>query len=97
MMDVYTGIVKVILIMLGIIAAIILLSRYAGKFKIPLRQKNSHYGLKKVDSLYLGYKKFISVIEVKDYVLVIGLGETKKCLSLRNGKKRINNHEISPC
>jgi flagellar biogenesis protein FliO len=25
--------------------------------------------------MYLGYKKFISVVEVKDYVLVIGGGD----------------------
>lgn len=75
MMDVYMGIAKVILLMLGIVAAIILLSRYAGKFKFPLRPQNSGYGLKKVDSLYLGYKRFISVIEVKDYVLVVASGD----------------------
>lgn len=80
MMDVYMGIVKVFLLMLGIVAAIILLSRYAGKFKFPLRPQNSQYGLKKVDSLYLGYKKFISVVEVKDYVLVVASGDKEMSL-----------------
>lgn len=79
-MDVYTGIVKVVLLMLGIIAAIILLSRYSGKLKFPLRPQNSQYGLKKVDSLYLGYKKFISVVEVKDYVLVVASGDKEMSL-----------------
>jgi flagellar biogenesis protein FliO len=80
MMDVYTGIVKVVLLSLGIVAAIILFSRYAGKLKFPLRPQSSSYGLKKVDSLYLGYKKFISVVEVKDYVLVVASGDKEMSL-----------------
>jgi flagellar biogenesis protein FliO len=76
MIEVYAGIVKVILIMLGIVAGIIVLTRYSGKFKFPLlRSQEQNYGLKKVGSMYLGYKKFISVVEVKDYVLVIGGGD----------------------
>jgi flagellar biogenesis protein FliO len=75
MIDVYTGIIKAVFIMLGIVAGIVLLSRYAGKFKLPFRSEEQNYGLKKVGSLYLGYKKFISVVEVKDRVLVVGGGD----------------------
>jgi len=76
MIDVYVGIIKVVLIMLGIIAGIIVFTRYAGKSKfLSLRSQDQSYGLKKVGSMYLGYKKFISVVEVKDYVLVIGGGD----------------------
>ena len=80
MIDIYMGIIKVFLIMLGIIAGIVLLSRYAGKFKIPFRSEDQNYGLKKVGSLYLGYKKFVSVIEVKNHVLVIGGGDKELSL-----------------
>ncbi|HVN98177.1 MAG TPA: flagellar biosynthetic protein FliO [Syntrophorhabdaceae bacterium] len=76
MIDIYTGIIKVVLVMLGLGAGVILLVRYSGKFKFPaLTSQNQGYGLKKAGSLYLGYKKFISVVEVKDYVLVIGGGD----------------------
>jgi flagellar biogenesis protein FliO len=80
MIDIYTGIIKVIFVMLGIVACIVLLSRYAGKFKIPFSSEEHNYGLKKVGSLYLGYKKFVSVIEVKDHVLVIGGGDKELSL-----------------
>jgi len=75
-MDTYLGIIKVILIMAGMIAGIYLLSRYAGKLNLRFRPKDAAgYGLKKVDTLYLGPRKFISVVEVSDHVLVIGAGE----------------------
>ena len=66
--------------MAGIIAVIILVSRYSGKIRLPLRAQNSAYGLKKADSLYLGYRKFISVVEVQDRVLVVGIGDKELTL-----------------
>jgi flagellar biogenesis protein FliO len=33
-----------------------------------------------MDTIHLGYKKFISVVEVKDYVLVLGVGEKEMSL-----------------
>jgi flagellar biogenesis protein FliO len=80
MIDVYTGIIKVVFVMLGILAGIVLLARYSGKLKIPFRTEEQNYGLKKVGSLYLGYKKFVSVIEVKDHVLVVGVGDKELSL-----------------
>lgn len=80
MIDIYMGIVKIIFIMLGIIAGIVLLARYAGKFKLPFRADEQNYGMKKVGSLYLGYKKFVSVVEIKDHVLVIGGGDKELSL-----------------
>ncbi len=83
-MDMYLGIIKVIFIMAGMIAGIYLLSRYATKMNFRFGAKNaSGYGLKKVDTIYLGYKKFISVVEVKDHVLVIGAGEKEMSLLAR--------------
>ena len=90
-MDMYLGIIKVIFIMAGMIAGIYLLSRYATKMNFRFGAKNSSgYGLKKVDTVYLGYKKFISVIEVKDHVLVIGAGEKEMSL-LARWKKQGND------
>ncbi len=75
MIEAYVGMLKVVLVMLGIVAGIYALSRYSGKLKFRLRPADEGRGLKKVDSVYLGYKKFVSVVEVKDYVLVIGAGD----------------------
>ena len=83
-MELYLGIIKVVFIMAGMIAGIYLLSRYAAKMNFRFGTKNpSGYGLKKVDTVYLGYKKFISVVEVKDQVLVIGAGEKEMSLLAR--------------
>jgi len=83
MMDVYLGIIKVFFILLGMIAVMILLYRYAGRLKLNLKPKDTPYGLKKLDTIHLGYKKFVSVLEVKDYVLVIGVGEKEMSLLTR--------------
>ena len=90
MMDVYLGIIKVFFILLGIIAVLILLYRYADRLKLNMKTKDTAYGLKKVDTIRLGYKKFVSVLEVKDYVLVIGVGEKEMSL-LTRWKKEIGD------
>jgi len=80
MIDLYVNIVKVILVLIGIVAALFVVKRYAGKFQMNLHPKDSRYSLKKVDTMHLGYKKFISVVEIKDYVLVIGAGDKEMSL-----------------
>ncbi|HEX2965984.1 MAG TPA: flagellar biosynthetic protein FliO [Syntrophorhabdaceae bacterium] len=80
MIDVYTGIAKIVFIMIGIIAGIILFSRYAAKIKLPFRTEEQSYNIKKVGSLYMGYKKFISVVEINNHVLVVGGGDKELSL-----------------
>jgi flagellar biogenesis protein FliO len=74
-MDIYINVIKVVFILLGIVSGMVLLYRYAGKFRFNLKPVKSQYNLKKQDSIYLGYKKYVSVVEVNDYVMVIGVGE----------------------
>ena len=74
-MDIYINAIKVIFILLGIVSGMALLYRYAGKFKLNLKPGKSAYNLKKQDSIYLGYKKYVSVVEVNEHVLVIGVGD----------------------
>ncbi len=75
--DLLLGTIRTVLVLLAIVAGILLLYRYSGKLKIGLNmgRKGSEYGLKRVETLSLGYKKFVSVVEVKDRVLVLGIGE----------------------
>jgi flagellar biogenesis protein FliO len=80
MMDTYLGIIKVILILFGIVGGMVLLFRYAGKLKLNLRPGQSEYKLNKPASIYLGYKKFISVVEVNEHVFVVGVGEREMTL-----------------
>ena len=78
-MDIYVGIIKMVLLMLGMIAGIILFARYAKKFKFPGSQTTG-YDIKKAGSVYLGYKKFVAVVEVQGHVLVVGAGEKEMTL-----------------
>lgn len=80
-MEASFNILRVILVLIGIVAAMVFLYRIASKYKFDLiKPKGTEYGLKKVDTLHLGYKKFISVVEVKDHVLVLGIGEKEMSL-----------------
>jgi flagellar biogenesis protein FliO len=90
MMDVYLSIIKVILILLGIVAGMLLLYRYAGKLKLNLRPGQSEYKLNKPGSIYLGYKKFITVVEVNEHVFVVGVGDKEMTL-LAKWKKADTN------
>ncbi len=80
MENMYAQIIRVILVLTAIVAALLIFYRYGTKFKFNLKQKETPYSLRKVDMIHLGYKKFVSVVEVKDRILVIGVGE--KDLSL---------------
>lgn len=79
-MEMYIGIIKVFFILLAILAGIVLLYRYMGKFKLNLKPGKSSYNLKKQDSIYLGYKKYVSIVEVNEHVLVIGIGDKELTL-----------------
>jgi flagellar biogenesis protein FliO len=75
MENMYVQLIRVVLVLVAIVSAMFLLYRYAGKFKLNLRPKDTPYNLRKVDMIHLGYKKFVSVVEVKDRVLVIGVSD----------------------
>jgi len=77
MESIYGQIVRVILVLIAIIAAMFALRRYGTKynFNLNLRQKTTRYGLKKLDTIHMGNRKFITVVEVKNRVLVVGIGE----------------------
>jgi flagellar biogenesis protein FliO len=84
MMEASFNILRVILVLIGIVAGMVFLYRLASKYKFNLvKPKGTGYGLKKMDTIHLGYKKFISVIEVKDYVLVLGVGDKEMSLLAR--------------
>ena len=71
----YTDFIKVILVLLGLLGCLGLLYKFMGKYKGNWKSKNTGYGLRRVETIPLGYKKFISVVEIRDQVLVIGVGQ----------------------
>lgn len=89
MENVYFGALKMLFVLAAMVAGIIILYRYSDKLKLIGPKQKSH-GLQKVDTLHLGYRKFISVVEVKDHVLVVGVGD-KEVTLLAEWKKEDGN------
>jgi flagellar biogenesis protein FliO len=76
MESIYGQIIRVILVLIAIVAAMLAFRRYGGKYKLDLmRQKETPYSLKKLNTIHLGNRKFVSVVEVSDRILIIGIGE----------------------
>jgi flagellar biogenesis protein FliO len=75
MEEMYGEFIKVILVLVGLVAALGILYKVMGKYKGNWKHGGSRYGLRKVETIPLGYKKFLSVVEVKDQVLLIGVGQ----------------------
>jgi flagellar biogenesis protein FliO len=73
MENIYFSTIKMLLVVVAMVCGIILFFRYSGKLRLKLPTKSS--GLQKVDTIHLGYRKFVSVMEIKDRVLVVGVGE----------------------
>jgi flagellar biogenesis protein FliO len=91
MENAYGQIIRVVLALIAIVAFMLILYRYAGKlkFNLNLKQKTTPYNLKKLDMIHLGYRKFVSVVEIKDQILVIGMGEKELSLLARLTKEEI--------
>ncbi len=71
----YTEFLKVILVLLGLLGCLAVLYKLMGKYRGTLIPRGAGCGLRRVETIPLGYKKFISVIEVKDQLLVVGVGQ----------------------
>jgi flagellar biogenesis protein FliO len=82
MENIYLSTLKMFLVVVAIAAAVIIFYRYSGKLKLNLGLKPAGrgYGLQKGETIHLGYRKFVSVLEVKDRVLVIGVGDKEMSL-----------------
>lgn len=73
MENIYFSTIKMLLVVVAMACGIILFFRYSGKLRLKLPIRNS--GLQKVETIHLGYRKFVSVMEIKDRVIVVGVGE----------------------
>ncbi len=80
MENIYYSALKMLLALAAMVFAAIVFYRYMGKWRLNLGPKGRGYGLQKVETVNLGYRKFVSVIEIKNRVLVIGVGEKEMAL-----------------
>ncbi len=78
MENIYLSTIRMLLVLAAIVAAIVVFYRYSGKLR--LKPPGKTFGLQKGETIHLGYKKFVSVLEVQDRVLVVGVGEKEMSL-----------------
>jgi flagellar biogenesis protein FliO len=77
MEEIYVNLIKVILLLLGMLGVMALLYRFLGKKKgfLPFAGLKTGGYVKKLETVHMGNRKFLSVVEVKDHILVIGVGQ----------------------
>jgi flagellar biogenesis protein FliO len=78
MENIYFSVVKMLLIAIAFACGVLLFFRYAGKLKLGSFSKS--HSLNKVETIHLGYRKFVSVLEIRDHVLVVGVGDKELSL-----------------
>ncbi|MDW8002906.1 MAG: flagellar biosynthetic protein FliO [Deltaproteobacteria bacterium] len=75
MNELYLGLLKVLFFFLGMIGILVLVKKTGLKFYFGSEKKDGDRYLKKLDTVHLGYKKFVTVLEVDDRILVLGVSE----------------------
>ncbi len=75
MQEMYGDFIKVILVLVGLLGCLGLLYKVMAKYKGNWNSRSSGYGLRRIETIPLGYKKFISVVEIRDQILVVGVGQ----------------------
>lgn len=80
--EIYVNLIKVILLLLGMLGVMALLYRFLGKQKglLPFAGRKTGGYVKKLETVHMGNRKFLSVVEVKDHILVIGVGQENMVL-----------------
>lgn len=82
MESMYVSLIKMLLLVAGFAGLALLFYRYRdrlGKLNLSGPARKS-YGLQKVETIHLGYRKFVSVLEVKGRILVVGVGDKELSL-----------------
>jgi flagellar biogenesis protein FliO len=77
MESMYVTIVKMLLVIIVFAAVATFFYRYRDKFPnlvLGTPHKKTQ-GLQKVETVHLGYRKFVSVLEIKNRTLVVGIGD----------------------
>lgn len=73
-MDLSIYILKLLLFLLLFLFVLFLFLRYGKRLKFTELKKEKN-GLKRIDTLYLGYKRFLSLVEYENRFFLIGVGD----------------------
>ncbi|MCX8022116.1 MAG: flagellar biosynthetic protein FliO [Syntrophorhabdaceae bacterium] len=81
-------ILKVLFVLVGLVVGIVFLYRLTEKLRLKyqLGRTPGGYTIKKVGSMYIGYKKQIAIVEIEEHIFVLAIGE-KEITPLANWKK----------
>ena len=80
MESIYISALKMLLALAAMVFVALVCYRYMGKWRLNLQPRGQRYGLQKTETIHLGYRKFISIVEVSGRVLVIGVGDKEMAL-----------------
>jgi flagellar biogenesis protein FliO len=80
-------VIKVLFLLVAFLSSLFLLARYGSRLRIGDLKKEK--GLRKIDTVHLGYKRFLSLVEYEDRVFLIGVGERE--ISLLSAWKKGEN------
>ena len=84
MESIYFSALKMFFALAAMVFAALVCYRYMGKWReklnLNLKPRGRRYGLQKTETIHLGYRKFVSVVEVHNRVLVIGVGDKEIAL-----------------
>jgi flagellar biogenesis protein FliO len=76
MEPVYVGLIKTVLLLAAMVCVAMLFYRFMGKWQPGRGMGNTGgYDLRKAATIHLGYRKLVSVVEGKNHVLVLGVGD----------------------
>jgi flagellar biogenesis protein FliO len=90
MQEVYGNFIRMILVLVGLLGCLGLLYKILSKYKGNWASKGTSHGLRRVETIPLGYKKFISVLEIRDQILVIGVGQDTISLLAQMKKEEVS-------
>jgi flagellar biogenesis protein FliO len=80
MENVYIALAKVIFVLLAMLGVLAVVHRYAGKVRLNLTSRPGASVIRKGDTVHLGYRKFLSVVDVKDRTFLLAIGQDQVSL-----------------
>lgn len=71
----YLLLLKVIIFLFGMTGLLVLMKRYGFRLKDGSKDGNYQREIRKLDSLPIGFRRYLLVLEVKDRIIVVGVSE----------------------
>lgn len=80
MENLYIAFAKVIFVLLAMLGVLAVIHRYADRLKFNLRSRPGDAAIRRGETIHLGYRKFLSVVDVKDRTFLLAIGQDQVSL-----------------